>query len=87
MIEVVPPNFQLSGLLVNPLVVPLAGGRSTLVSFKYHSKFREFNAYTLEELFRPKAADGSDLVPKGMVARNKKLADRLETKKKEQDAS
>lgn len=58
MIEVVPPNFQVSGILVNPLVVPLAAGRSTLVSIKFHSKFREFNASSLEEIFKPKAIEG-----------------------------
>ena len=37
MVELVPPNFKLSGLIVNPLVAPLAGGKSTLVSVKYVS--------------------------------------------------
>jgi len=54
MTEVVPPNLTLSGILVNPLVVPLAAGRSALVSVKYHSKFRDFNAVTLDELYKPK---------------------------------
>lgn len=67
--------------MINPLVIPLAAGRSSLVSVKYHSKFREFNALTLEELYKPKGSDGSEALPKGMVARNKKLADRLEKKK------
>ena len=65
------------------MVVPLSAGRSTLLSVKYHSKFREFSAAALEDLYKPKIADGSE-VPKGMVARNKKLAERLEKKKKEQ---
>ena len=84
MVEVVPPHYQISGIMVNPLVIPLAAGRSSLVSIKYHSKFREFNAFALEEIFKPKAIDGTDAVPKGMVARNKKLAERLEKKKAEQ---
>lgn len=35
MVEVVPPNFQLSGLIINPLVIPMASGRKALVSIKY----------------------------------------------------
>jgi hypothetical protein len=58
MMEVVPPNFQLSGLIVNPLVVPLSAGRSTLLSVKYHSKFREFTASALEDLYKPKYIEG-----------------------------
>jgi hypothetical protein len=58
MAEVVTPNFTLSGILVNPLVVPLAAGRSSLVSIKYHSKFRDFNAVTLDELYKPKLGEG-----------------------------
>jgi hypothetical protein len=83
MMEVVPPNFYLSGLLVNPLVVPLSAGRSTLLSVKYHSEFRDFNAAALEDLYKPKFNEGAE-IPKGMVARNRKLAERLEKKKKEQ---
>ncbi len=87
MIEVVPPNFQLSGLMVNPLVVPLAAGRSTLLSVKYHSKFRDLTAAVLEDLFKPKLGEATDTLPKGMVARNRKLAERIEKKNKEkQDA-
>lgn len=41
MIELVPPNPKLSGLMVNPLVQSLAAGKSTLVSVKYTSKFRD----------------------------------------------
>lgn len=85
MLEMIPPNFQLTGILINPLVVPLSGGKSALVSFKYHSKFREFNARTLEELYKPKIKDG-DIVPKGMV-RNKLLEERLAKKKKDQESA
>ena len=35
MVEVVPPNFHLSGLIINPLVIPMASGRHALVSIKY----------------------------------------------------
>jgi hypothetical protein len=37
LIEAVPPNMKLSGLIVNPLVIPLAAGRSSLMSIKYIS--------------------------------------------------
>ena len=83
MIETVPPHYHVSGIMVNPLVVPLAAGRSALVSIKFHSKFRDFTAAALEEIYKPKSIDGQEAVPKGMV-RNKKLAERLEKKKKEQ---
>jgi hypothetical protein len=36
-------------------------------------------------MYKPKliGKDGEELIPKGMVARNRKLAERLEKKKKE----
>ena len=37
LMEVVPPNYSISGILVNPLVIPLQAGRSSLLSIKYHS--------------------------------------------------
>lgn len=52
--EVVPPNYSISGLIVNPLVVPLQAGRSSLLSIKYLSKFREFTASALEDMYKPK---------------------------------
>lgn len=69
--------------MVNPLVIPLGEGKSSLVSIKYHSLFRTLTAASLEDLYKPKFNELTD-VPKGMVARNKKLADRLEKKKKDQ---
>lgn len=41
MIEVVPPNIRLSGLLVNPLVNVVKQGGSSLVSLRFNSKFRD----------------------------------------------
>lgn len=89
LMELVPPNFQISGLIVNPLVVPLQAGRSSLVSIKFHSNFRDFSAQALEDMYKPKliGKDGEELIPKGMVARNRKIAERLEKKKKEQDSA
>lgn len=64
--------------------MPLSAGRSTLLSVKYHSKFRDLTAAVLEDLYKPKPnPDGTDGLPKGMVARNRKLAERIEKKNKE----
>lgn len=40
-VEVVPPMQNLSGLTVNPLVKPMEAGKSTLVSVKFDSRFRD----------------------------------------------
>jgi len=40
-IEVVPPTNGLCGLTVNPLVKPIEAGKSTLVSVKFDSLFRD----------------------------------------------
>ena len=40
-IEVVPPLNAVSGLTVNPLVKPIEAGKSTLVSVKFDSLFRD----------------------------------------------
>lgn len=83
MVEVVPPNLTISGILVNPLVVSLTAGRSSLVSVKYSSKFRSFNSMTIEDLKKPKVQESSEK-PKDLASINKKLAERLEKKKKQQ---
>ena len=41
--ELVPPLFVVSGITVNPLVKQLEAGRSTLVSVRYDSKFRDID--------------------------------------------
>ena len=46
MFEVVPPNPKVSGLIVNPTVKPLPANRSTLVSIRYDSAFRDFTYWT-----------------------------------------
>ena len=69
--EIVPPHPDISGLIVNPLVVPLNPGLATLVSIKYMSKFRDFNHQAMEDMFKPKYEEGS--MPAGMVVKNKKL--------------
>ena len=87
MVEVVPPNFQLSGLIVNPSVIPMAPGRMALVSLRYSAAFRDLTASGLADMNKPKpkATEGENEegMPKGLVAKNKKLAERLEKKKNE----
>lgn len=86
MVEVVPPNFQLSGLIINPLVIPMASGRKALVSIKYTAQFRDLTAGSFRDMHKPKPVEGENQegMPKGLVnARNKKIAERLEKKKNE----
>lgn len=45
-IEVVPPKNSISGLTVNPLVKPIEAGKSTLVSIKFDSRFRDLTYKT-----------------------------------------
>jgi hypothetical protein len=47
MVELVPPNFALSGLIINPLVIPMNQGRQALVSVKYVAGFRDLSAAAL----------------------------------------
>jgi len=82
--EVVPPNYQLSGIMVNPLVIPMAPGKQALVSIKYHANFRDLTAAALNNIHKPKPIDGGENasgMPAGLAPRNKKLAERLEKKK------
>jgi hypothetical protein len=76
----VPPNPKLSGLMINPLVQQLAAGKSTLVSAKFTSKFRDLTHAILSNVDKPEGVTDAGPAP-GMVVRNKKLADRLARKK------
>lgn len=51
--EVVPPNPKVSGIIVNPLVKPLPANRSTLVSIRYESAFRDLDYWSMKDLFKP----------------------------------
>lgn len=42
-IELVPPNLKISGLLINPLVTDLKAGKSSLVCIRYNSEFRDLS--------------------------------------------
>ena len=53
MVEIVPPNKMISGLTVNPLVKSLEPGKSTLVSIKYDSQFRDLSHRLMKEMNNP----------------------------------
>jgi hypothetical protein len=88
LVELVPPNFQLSGVVVNPSVIPMSTGRTALLSIRYTAGFRDLTAAKLSNIHKPQGSkveaqsEGDDGMPRGLV-RNKKLAERLEKKKAE----
>ncbi len=80
-VETVPPNLQIAGLLVNPLVIDLKAGRSALICIRYNSQFRDLTLKKMEELFKPKFDSNNK---PGLGNKNKKLEERL--KKEKEDA-
>ena len=44
---------ECSGLTVNPLVKPIEGGKSTLISIKYNSEFRDLTYTKMNEIIKP----------------------------------
>jgi hypothetical protein len=93
--EVAPPNPQLSGIMVTPLVRQVPAGKPALFSIKYTSNFRNFGPHTMKDLNKvEKDEDKKDedteeakKTPKKEKRRNKKLEDRLKKKKDETDAT
>lgn len=80
-----PPLNKVSGLLVNPLVKDLEAGRSTLVSIRYDSKFRDIDYKTMMSIMQPEIGEGKGT---GLVnIRNKKLEERLKKEKAEKEAA
>lgn len=69
---------------MNPLVKPLPANRSTLVSIRYESAFRDLDYWTMQELFKPK--EDEEIKPKGLItgARNKKLEAKIKKMKEEE---
>ena len=53
LIEMVPPLKECSGITVNPLVKPIEGGKSTLISIKYNSEFRDLTYTKMNEIIKP----------------------------------
>lgn len=79
-VEIVPPNNQVCGLMVNPLVTDLKAGRSSLICIRYNSAFRDLTLKKMEELFKPK--ESMDNKP-GMGVRNKKLEEKIKREREE----
>ena len=79
MVELVPPNIKIAGLIVNPLVTDLKAGRSALICIRYNSEFRDLSLKKMEELFKPK----EHLIKPGMGVRNKKLEERIKKEREE----
>ena len=80
----------LSGLTVNPLVKPMEAGKSTLVSMKFDSRFRDLTYKSNQEIMSPKdeAADQRE-VNKGIAkaGRNKKLEEKIRRQKEDREAA
>lgn len=81
MVEIVPPNPRVSGLMVNPLVSIIKQGGGALVSLKYNSKFRDLTHAIMSTLSQPLPDEKAGVA--GLVNVNKKLAARLEARKKQ----
>lgn len=85
-IEVVPPMNAMSGLTVNPLVKPIEAGKSTLVSIKYDSKFRDLTYQTHADMMAPKN-DIGEVKATGLAkaGRNKRLEEKIKRQKEERE--
>lgn len=82
-VEVVPPLNKVSGLLINPLVKELEAGRSTLVSVRYDSKFRDIDYKLGQSIMAQEIGEGNNT---GLVqTRNKRLEERLKKEKQEKE--
>ena len=75
-VECVPPMNELSGLTVNPLVQPIEGGKSTLVSIKYNSDFRDLNYKMMNDFVGPASEPKNEGLMKGI--KNKRLAAKIQ---------
>lgn len=56
MVELLPPNPKLSGIMLTPVVMQIPPQKSSLVSIKYKAAFRDFNSQTLEKLRKEEEA-------------------------------
>lgn len=81
--ELVPPHYAVSGLTVNPLVKSLEAGRSTLVSIRYDSKFRDADYKMMQQIMAPETAETKNT---GLVNfRNKRLEEKIKKDKLEKE--
>lgn len=82
-VEVVPPLYKVSGILVNPLVKQLEAGRSTLVSVRFDSKFRDIDYRVMNSIMEPEIQESKNT---GLVSvRNKRLEERIKKEKLEKE--
>lgn len=82
-VEVVPPLYKVSGILVNPLVKQLEAGRSTLVSVRFDSKFRDIDYKVMKSIMEPEIQESKNT---GLVSvRNKRLEERIKKEKLEKE--
>ena len=75
--EAVPPMNTLSGLTVNPLVQPIEAGKSTLVSVKFDSKFRDLTYQSYEDIMAPVKTLSTKSTGIAKAGRNKKLEEKI----------
>ena len=75
------------GLTVNPLVKPIEAGKSTLVSVKFDSKFRDMNYYTHEEIMGPKKDSEDKNMGIAKAGRNRKLEEKIRKQKEDREAN
>jgi len=86
-IEVVPPMKSLSGLTVNPLVKPIEAGKSTLISVKFDSKFRDLTYQNYEEIMTPAKTLENKNTGIARAGKNKKLEEKIRKQKEEREAA
>jgi len=84
-IEAVPPLNVISGLTVNPLVQKIDGGKSTLVSIKYNSAFRDLTYHSMNDLVKPLLEPKNQDLLKGV--KNKLLEEKIQKLKDERAAN
>ena len=82
-----PPTKEISGLTVNPLVKPIEAGKSTLVSVKFDSKFRDLTYAAYEEMTAPKKSEETKATGLAKTGRNKKLEEKIRQQKADREAA
>jgi hypothetical protein len=86
MVELLPPNPKLSGIMLTPVVMQIPPQKSSLVSIKYKAAFRDFNSQTLEKLRKEEEAGRRAKEVQGLIqddeAADRDLVDDDEKNKK-----
>ena len=86
-VEVVPPMKGVSGLTVNPLVKPIEAGKSTLVSVKFDSAFRDLTYKSHADLTAPLLSEVPSATGLAKTGRNKRLEEKIKKQKEEREAA